>query len=105
MQNKQEKEEKKRESEKVKASKQTKRQTCKKRTCRPEPLFNEDEIPLTDSEPDDAICPKCGLHYADDNGGLDWIGCDGCNKWFNQECTDVLGKNLPDNYFCDECRQ
>ena len=70
-----------------------------------EPLFNEDEIPLTDSEPDDAICPKCGLHYADDNGGLDWIGCDGCNQWFNQECTDVLGKNLPDNYFCDECRQ
>ena len=63
MQIKQEKEEKKRESKKLKQANRQKGKHAKK-TCMPEPLFNEDEIPLTDSEPDDAICPKCGLHYA-----------------------------------------
>ena len=33
--------------------------------------------------------------------GLYW--CDGCNRWFNVECTTIKKKYLPDVYFCEEC--
>ncbi len=32
------------------------------------------------SDEDEAICPKCGLSYGDDDGM--WIGCDQCDQWF-----------------------
>ena len=32
------------------------------------------------------LCPLCGLLYPD-AGGL-WIGCDGCDAWFDIKCTE-----------------
>ena len=53
------------------------------------------------SESDDAICPKCGVAYAD-CGGL-WVCCDDCNNWYDIECTSIKDSILPDKYFCEEC--
>ena len=54
------------------------------------------------AESDDAVCPKCGASYAD-IGGL-WVCCDGCNQWFNVECTNIRGKRIPDTFYCEDCR-
>ena len=31
------------------------------------------------------------------------ICCDGCDRWFNVECTTIKKKKLVDVYFCEEC--
>lgn len=37
--------------------------------------ISDDEL----SETDDAVCPKCGIAYADDELEDNiWVGCDGC---------------------------
>ena len=53
------------------------------------------------AESDDAVCPKCGASYAD-IGGL-WVCCDGCNQWFNVECTNIRRKRIPDIFYCEDC--
>ena len=51
---------------------------------------------------DRAICPTCSLVYPDDGGF--WIGCDGCNNWFDLKCTDVKDEeHVPDTYYCLNC--
>ena len=47
----------------------------------------------SEAESDNAICPKCGVAYTE-SGGL-WVCCDGCNRWFNVECTTIKKKKLP----------
>lgn len=56
----------------------------------------------SESEEDNAVCPICGMMYVDDDGV--WIGCDGCDQWFNIQCTDISSETLPDKYFCEVCR-
>ena len=52
---------------------------------------------------DRAVCPTSGLIYPDDGGF--WIGCDGCNNWFDLKCTDVQSEeHIPDEYYCKKCR-
>ena len=43
-----------------------------------------------------------GLEYVEDDSV--WICCDGCDNCFDLKCTDVC-KNIPEEYFCEECRQ
>jgi hypothetical protein len=61
---------------------------------------NEDGV-VDNGEVDDAMCPKCGKSYKDDDNL--WICCDGCNRWFDVQCTKVNKTELPENYYCDEC--
>ena len=49
-----------------------------------------------------AECPLCGAVFGNDNSSL-WIFCDGCNSWFDYECTG-LKDNIPENYYCHICR-
>ena len=51
------------------------------------------------------ICPVC--NKPDYEGGILWIQCDVCNKWYHYECVG-LGKNFhqsekPKDWFCDDC--
>ena len=42
---------------------------------------------------------------ARDDGGF-WVGCDGCDEWFDLPCTDIETEELPeaDMYYCQKCR-
>ena len=51
------------------------------------------------------ICPVC--NKPDYDGGILWIQCDVCNKWYHYECVG-LDKNFhqsekPKDWFCDDC--
>ena len=41
------------------------------------------------------------IAYTDSEGLC--VCCDGCDRWFNVECTTIKKKKLPDVYFCEEC--
>ena len=43
------------------------------------------------------------IAYTDSEGLC--VFCDGCDRWFNVECTTIKNKKLPDVYFCEECIQ
>ena len=45
------------------------------------------------SEAEDTVCLKCGLVYADSDGL--WVCCDGCNQWFDLNCTNITGRKVP----------
>ncbi len=65
-------------------------------------MFLEEDGELSD----DAVCPKCGMTYVDDDteNGL-WICCDGCNRWFDLQCTNIRNKRrVPNTYFCEDCK-
>ena len=54
----------------------------------------------------DAECPICGAIYGSEDDESIWICCDGCNSWFNIECTSLSQrKKIPDKYFCNSCLQ
>ena len=55
----------------------------------------------SEAESDNAICPKCGAAYAESQGL--WVCCDGCDRWFDVECTTIKKKKLPEVYFCEDC--
>ncbi len=59
------------------------------------------ESSKSSEEEDDAVCPKCGLVYAD-IGGL-WVCCDGCDRWYDVKCTNIKKKKVPELYYCDDC--
>ena len=63
--------------------------------------FAELQLSTSEGESDNAICPKCGVAYTDSEGL--WVCCDGCDRWFNLECTTIKKKKLPDVYVCEEC--
>ena len=51
------------------------------------------------------ICPVCSK--PDYDGGILWIQCDVCNKWYHYECVG-LDKNFhqsekPKDWFCNDC--
>lgn len=59
------------------------------------------DMHITEDE-DNAICPKCGLAYGDDDGL--WVCCDECDEWFNFECTNISDEEfIPDIFVCDSC--
>ena len=62
--------------------------------------FAELQLSTSEGESDNAICPKCGVAYTDSEGL--WVCCDGCDRWFNVECTTIKRKKLPDVYVCEE---
>ena len=41
------------------------------------------------------------IAYTDSEGLC--VCCDGCDRWFNVECTTIKKKKLADVYFCEEC--
>ena len=41
------------------------------------------------------------IAYTDSEGLC--VCWDGCDRWFNVECTTIKKKYLPDVYFCEEC--
>lgn len=55
----------------------------------------------SDADSDAAVCPKCGIAYADDDSV--WVCCDGCDRWFDLQCTNITSAKLPDKYFCEDC--
>ena len=56
----------------------------------------------SDEDEDRALCLICGLIYPDDGGF--WIGCNGCNDWFDLKSTDVKSKqHVSDVYYCEKC--
>ena len=55
----------------------------------------------SEAESDNVICPKCGVGYTDSEGL--WVCCDGCDRWYNMECTTIPPKKVPDVYFCEDC--
>jgi hypothetical protein len=58
-----------------------------------------------DDDDDDAVCPKCGLVYADDEEDNLWICCETCNQWFDLKCTNIRNKHrVPSIYICGECK-
>ena len=65
--------------------------------------FSEMQLSSDDdsSEAENTICPKCGLVYADSQGL--WICCDGCNQWFDIECTNIKKRKVPELYYCEDC--
>ena len=60
------------------------------------------DVHFDESEAEDTLCPKCGMIYGDDSNEL-WICCDGCNVWFNIQCTNVSEKRIPETFFCEQC--
>ena len=51
------------------------------------------------------ICPVCDK--PDYDGGILWIQCDVCNKWYHYECVGI-DKNFHQSekskdWFCDDC--
>ena len=53
--------------------------------------FAELQLSTSEGESDNAICPKCGVAYTDSEGL--WVCCDGCDRWFNVECTTIKIRN------------
>ena len=47
-------------------------------------------------------CVEYNIIAYTDSEGL-CVCCDGCDRWFNVECTTIKKKKLPDVYFCEEC--
>ena len=46
------------------------------------------DLELSSNDESDAVCPKCGGVYSDDDGI--WICCDGCNSnWYDIRCTNI----------------
>ena len=48
-----------------------------------------------------AECPNCGAIY----GTIDclWVCCDGCDSWFDINCTLLNPNEIPDVYYCNFC--
>ena len=36
---------------------------------------------------------------------IDWVGCDGCGKWFHCECICLKVKDIGDTFLCSECKE
>ena len=64
-------------------------------------LFSEMHLSGDDDSSEDAVCPKCGLVYAD-SGGL-WVCCDGCSEWYDIKCTNIKKRKVPEFYYCENC--
>lgn len=60
----------------------------------------DSECDANSTNSDDVVCPKCGMAYVDDEGL--WVCCDGCDRWFNLQCTNITSK-VPNKYFCEDC--
>ena len=86
------------ESKKTHSAKETNEETASKASMEIVTEFATLELSSASAELDDAICQKCGVSYAD-RGGL-WVCCDGCDRWFNIECTNIRKKKIPDVYYC-----
>ena len=55
------------------------------------------DLDLSSDGESDAVCPKCGWVYSDDDGV--WICCDGCDSWYDIRCTNIRSRrNIPDTY-------
>ena len=89
------------ESKKTHSAKETNEETASKASMEIVTEFATLELSSASAESDDAICPKCGVSYAD-RGGL-WVCCDGCDRWFNIEYTNIRKKKIPDVYYCEDC--
>ncbi len=59
---------------------------------------------MTLDDSDDAVCPKCGKVYGEDEdeNGL-WICCDACDRWFDLQCTGIQNRRVPNTYSCEDC--
>ena len=71
-----------------------------------EKLYIADDDDEDESECEDqTVCTVCGLIYGSDDSL--WVGCDGCNQWFDLKCTNIRDKySIPDtNYFCQNCKE
>lgn len=44
-----------------------------------------------------------GNAQSDDDGAIDWICCDGCNKWCHALCTGVCDIHESDDWLCLAC--
>ena len=50
--------------------------------------FLFEDLELSSNDESDAVCPKCGWVYSDDDGI--WICCDGYNNnWYDIRCTNI----------------
>ena len=60
------------------------------------------DLDLSSDDESDAVCPKCGRVYSDDDGV--WICCDGCDSWYDIRCTNIRSRrSIPDAYLCEKC--
>ena len=52
-------------------------------------------------EEEDTCCPNCGILLAESDDM--WVGCDGCDLWYDFPCTGLRKENIPDSFYCDKC--
>ena len=102
-QNRKEKEKEKREKEERKKAKAIERKgRSRKQLQTVEDLFVGMQISDEESSDDDAVCPKCGLMYSADSAV--WICCDGCDSWYDLECTNIQSRrNSRDTFYWENC--
>ena len=36
---------------------------------------------------------------------IDWVGCDGCGKWFHCDCLNLKLKDIGDTFLCNDCKK
>ena len=63
-----------------------------------------DLVPLN-SKPDNVYhCGACNEPYIEYTDIEEqWIGCEGCDSWFHFTCVGIDDKNIPEDFFCEDC--
>ena len=51
----------------------------------------------------DAAC--CKIQHFKGKESIDWVQCDGCDKWLHSYCIGLSIKEIEKmlNFYCDEC--
>ena len=55
-----------------------------------------------EDEESDCQCPVCGVNFSDDEEDRQWIGCDGCLRWWHVSCLQL--RDIPDDFYCSDCK-
>ena len=58
----------------------------------------------TSEKVDETVCPVCSAVYKD---GDDWVACDLCDKWFDQQCSNLSDEQWSAlesiDWYCASC--
>lgn len=66
-----------------------------------EELVGNFEQLIVTHDSDDGECAGCGRSFTDE---CCWVCCDNCDKWYDIDCQNILKENIPEFFFCTNCR-